>query len=593
MNLSGGAGLFAATAGSKVGPLSSTEGGPQVGEGSSPDGTLAVDGGVTLASTSYLRFFIDHAGTTPGTDYSQLTATGTVNLAGAQLSLGEGEEFVEGKSKCAVLKPGDVDTLLTTSGSLSGTFAGVPDGTTIPLSFCPGGGGGTLPTVKINYTEHTVTATVETPGAEGNSTTTTLSSSPEGSVTNQEVTLTATVSATSGAPSGSVTFQNHGMPIPGCENRPLSLAAPYTASCRTSFAAVSSPESLTASFSPNFGSELERSISSAVNLTVAPDTTLTGLAVSNATPTVGTSVTYTATVTPAHAGPIEAEGHVQFQDNGVPIEGCTSQSLTAGKVSSSATCSTNAGAAGKHQITVTYAGDADFSGSIAPTQEVNVQPEHKEEERKEKHEEHKEEQEPKQEVKGARSGSEPLVVGRTVGASVSSGTVTIRAKGTSTFVSLSGSKTIPDESEVEATNGRVLVTAATPTGKTVTAEVYGGRFRVHQTSSGETQFILTLPLTGCPRVALPRGAAALAKHSSGPKSRHLWVSEGGGSWGTNGRFVSTSVEGTTWLTLDECTKSEVKVTAGKVQVRDLVRRRTRTVSAGHSYVAVAKRGRHA
>ena len=118
---------------------------------------------------------------------------------------------------------------------------------------------------------------------------------------------------------------------------------------------------------------------------------------------------------------------MQFQDNGVPIEGCTSQSLTAGKVSSSATCSTNAGAAGKHQITVTYAGDADFSGSIAPTQEVNVQPEHKEEERKEKHEEHKEEQEPKQEVKGARSGSEPLVVGRTVGASVSSGTVTIPA----------------------------------------------------------------------------------------------------------------------------------------------------------------------
>ncbi len=188
------------------------------------------------------------------------------------------------------------------------------------------------------------------------------------------------------------------------------------------------------------------------------------------------------------------------------------------------------------------------------------------------------------------------VIGQRETVTITSGIVTIRAKGTSTFVPLSGSTSIPDGSEVEATNGRVVITAVTPTGKTVTAEVYGGRFRVHQDSSGETHFILTLPLTGCPRVALPRGAAALAsraKHSSGPKSRHLWVSEGGGSWGTNGRFVSTSVEGTTWLTLDECTKSEVKVTAGKVQVRDLVRKRIRTVTAGHSDVALAKHVRHA
>ncbi len=53
------------------------------------------------------------------------------------------------------------------------------------------------------------------------------------------------------------------------------------------------------------------------------------------------------------------------------------------------------------------------------------------------------------------------------------------------------------------------------------------------------------------------------------------------------------MEGTTWLTLDECTKSEVKVTAGKVKVLDLVRKKTNTVSAGHSYVAAAQRGRHA
>ncbi len=186
----------------------------------------------------------------------------------------------------------------------------------------------------------------------------------------------------------------------------------------------------------------------------------------------------------------------------------------------------------------------------------------------------------------------PPILAQRQTASLSVGSVTIRPKGTSTFVPLSGSTSISDGSEVDATNGRVVITAATPTGKTVSAEVYGGRFRVHQTSSGETVFILTLPLTGCPRTALPRGAAArLAKHSSGPKSRHLWVSEKEGSWGTDGRYVSTSVEGTAWLTLDECTRSEVKVTAGKVKVLDLVRRKTKTVSTGHSYVAAAKSSR--
>lgn len=93
---------------------------------------------------------------------------------------------------------------------------------------------------------------------------------------------------------------------------------------------------------------------------------------------------------------------------------------------------------------------------------------------------------------------------------------------------------------------------------------------------------------------LPREApAVVSRVLRGPRSRRLWVSEIGGEWGANGRYVSTSVEGTTWLALDECTKSEVKVTAGRVKVLDLVRRKTKTVSAGHVYVAAAQRRRHA
>ena len=189
------------------------------------------------------------------------------------------------------------------------------------------------------------------------------------------------------------------------------------------------------------------------------------------------------------------------------------------------------------------------------------------------------------------------VVGQRQTVSPVSGTAMVRLKGTSRFVPLSADSSIPDGSEVDATNGHVLVTVATRSG-TETAEAYGGRFIVKQdhTGSQETHFVLSLPLTGCPRVALPRGSAASASGAKrGPKSRHLWVSEKGGSWGTTGRYVSTTVQGTRWLTLDECSQSKVSVATGKVTVLDLVRHKTKTLTAGRHYTATAtsRKGTHA
>jgi hypothetical protein len=196
------------------------------------------------------------------------------------------------------------------------------------------------------------------------------------------------------------------------------------------------------------------------------------------------------------------------------------------------------------------------------------------------------------------SGPPPPVIGQSENASVLSGTATVHAKGSSGFVPLTGASSIPDGSEVDATNGRVLITTATLTpGKTQSAEVYGGRFKVQQDAKGIAHLILTLPLTGCPRVTLPHGSAAAvasaAKHAhSGPKSRHLWVSETGGKWGTNGRYVSTTVEGTNWLTLDECNQSQVTVVAGKVQVHDLVHNKTKTLTAGQHLSAIRSARKH-
>jgi hypothetical protein len=194
------------------------------------------------------------------------------------------------------------------------------------------------------------------------------------------------------------------------------------------------------------------------------------------------------------------------------------------------------------------------------------------------------------------------VLGQTETAKLISGTVTVRLKGTHKFVTLSTLSALPNGSEVDATHGRVVITAATPSGGIQSAEAYSGLFVIQQARTGETHFGLSQPLTGCRPRLRPRRHARTARlarkprsvtHTHSPKSRHLWVSEGGGAWGTNGRYVSTSVEGTRWLTIDRCSRSVVEVAEGRVEVRDLVRRRTRTVTAGHTYIASrASRRRH-
>jgi hypothetical protein len=177
-----------------------------------------------------------------------------------------------------------------------------------------------------------------------------------------------------------------------------------------------------------------------------------------------------------------------------------------------------------------------------------------------------------------------------------SGTVLVRVKGTHRFVALNALTALPDGSEVDTTHGRVSIIAATPMGETQSAEAYGGLFVLHQehTGAGQTRLTLSQPLTGCQQVLQLRGRASGARlagdrypirHTHGRRSRHIWVAEHGGAWGTNGRYVTTSVEGTRWLVLDECDRSVVKVAEGRVKVHDLVRRRTRTVTAGHGYVA--------
>ena len=146
-----------ANAGARVGALTMSSGTLLLGTGASNNqaSTLQVKGGTTLGSTATTKMLITDNGSTAGTDFSQLSATGTVTLGGT-LSVSQGP----GSGGCAALLNGDAATLVTTTGSLAPgtTFANAPEGATLPMSTngCPG----PAPSVVIHYTTNSVTATV-------------------------------------------------------------------------------------------------------------------------------------------------------------------------------------------------------------------------------------------------------------------------------------------------------------------------------------------------------------------------------------------------------------------------------------------------
>ena len=181
VGISGGASL-AIAGGASTAPLNFSHGFLQLNTASRglPSGPLSVtgDGGVSLDSKSGVTFVINSAGRSPGKDYAQLRAHGPVSIGNAFLKL----SGPDSGPYCAHLRRGRVDTLVTTTGPLSGTFRAtkpidrgeglrfvpysVRDGKTVPV-YCadaaPDWSFTHAPRVRINYTAHSVTATVVRP----------------------------------------------------------------------------------------------------------------------------------------------------------------------------------------------------------------------------------------------------------------------------------------------------------------------------------------------------------------------------------------------------------------------------------------------
>jgi hypothetical protein len=141
--------------------------------------------------------------------------------------------------------------------------------------------------------------------------------------------------------------------------------------------------------------------------------------------------------------------------------------------------------------------------------------------------------------------------------------------------------TIPYGASVDVTNGRLTMkTEAGP------LTVYGGgltsKFKLVRAGSKKVDLRLTGgDFSACRKVSRAGGQMTTKT------VRRLW-SKGKGSFRTQARFSSASVQGTFWLTDDRCDGTWTSVKQGVVTVRDLVKKKTVRLRAGQGYLAKAR-----
>jgi hypothetical protein len=330
-----------------TGPLITSGADLQVGVPGTNPGTLAANGAVTLDSATQLGIGVTQFGSTPGTDFAQLSASGTVALGGARLATTFGAP-----GACFAPPLGAVYPVVSTTGTLTGQVSSpsgtpAPDGSTIPLSTASG-----CPTspyeLRINYntgpSPQTVTATVVAP------TTTTITATPSTVSAGQTVTYAATVasSATGATPTGSVTFTTGGVIL--CTAALSGGSGQCTASN-----APTGADTVTGTYGGD--TRFQGSAGTTGLFVLQPTTTTIG--VSPTTTPFGGTVTYSATVAPT-AGSGTPSGTVAFTIGSTTL--CTA-TLSGGTGS----CTANNAPQGTDTVTGTYGGDAVFAGSQGTT----------------------------------------------------------------------------------------------------------------------------------------------------------------------------------------------------------------------------------
>jgi sugar lactone lactonase YvrE len=154
------------------------------------------------------------------------------------------------------------------------------------------------------------------------------------------------------------------------------------------------------------------------------------------------------------------------------------------------------------------------------------------------------------------------------------------------FVPLTEAQQIPIGSELDTTKGTVALTTASGSEGDPLQEgnFRGGRFVLGQSSKNP---LTTLRMTGG-GLGRCRGKVRKGDASAAARKKRRLFGNASGRFRTRGRNSHATVRGTVWTVTDTCKKTVTAVAEGSVRVRDLVKKKTVTVSAGERYVARSK-----
>jgi hypothetical protein len=203
-------------------------------------------------------------------------------------------------------------------------------------------------------------------------------------------------------------------------------------------------------------------------------------------------------------------------------------------------------------------------------------------------------------------------LGKTVNISVVSGIVLVKLHGV--FVPLTQVLQVPTNTVIDTLHGTVKLVSSTggvgpardarakkhkkSKAKTSSGNFGGAIFKVTQARSGPNKGQTTLTLVSDAFKGAPtfkscgaRGATDGAHAALSSRILQTLRSRATGRYRTRGRYASGTVRGTKWTTSDRCNGTLIAVQQHSVLVTDLVRHKTILVTAGHSYLARAPKGR--
>lgn len=231
----------------------------------------------------------------------------------------------------------------------------------VNVTFAPTAAGNRMGTLRIANSFNNVVMGISLAGTGiGQPTTvTSVASSANPAVFGQTVTLTATVSPTSGSgtPTGTVTFSDGSTTLAS-----ESLTNGQATFTTSSFSVGSHP--ITAAYGGD--GTFQSSIATLTEI-VNPASTTTTVSSSSNPSILNSSVTLTATVNVVAPGAGTPTGSIAFKD------GSTVLATVAINTPGQATFSTSSLAAGSHSMTAAYSGDSNFNGSASAVLKQLVQ----------------------------------------------------------------------------------------------------------------------------------------------------------------------------------------------------------------------------